>query len=156
MRLQFYGFLWAATGIDQYYPETYSPAQRDLEASQDYYEYDEAGFTSGALALEVLSAGKSIVGEEIPLLIVNEPILISQGENSDIRYNFYYPRWIYDEYREIMADYSDDENFNYFDFWDIVPEIEFTNSAIHLSPAGESVLAFAIRDSLIQSELIKK
>jgi hypothetical protein len=28
IRLQIYGVLWAATGIDQYYPETYDPPQK--------------------------------------------------------------------------------------------------------------------------------
>ena len=33
-----------------------------------------------------------------------EPMLISAGKNSDIRYNFFYPRWAYDEYRRQMAE----------------------------------------------------
>lgn len=156
MRLQFFGFLWDATGIDQYYPETYHPAQRDLEASREYYKFNEASFSKENLALDIFSTGKSILGEDTPLLIVNEPILISQGENSDIRYNFYYPRWVYDGYREIMNEFAVGSDLNYADFWNIIPENEFTNSAIHLSPVGESILAEAIQDYLILSELIQK
>ncbi len=42
----------------------------------------------------------------IPVVIINEPMFISQGKNSDIRYNFYYPRWAYDDYREMMTEKS--------------------------------------------------
>ena len=31
IRLQIYGAMWAATGVDQYYPENYERAQIDLE-----------------------------------------------------------------------------------------------------------------------------
>jgi hypothetical protein len=39
IRLQLYGVLWAATGIDQYYPEDYRPAQRDLAPDEGYYNF---------------------------------------------------------------------------------------------------------------------
>ena len=74
-------------------------------------------------------------------LVVNEPILISEGENSDIRYNFYYPRWAYDWYREIINKKMQETGIKYYDLWDIVPESEFTNSAIHLSEKGQMILA---------------
>ena len=38
------------------------------------------------------------------MLLVNEPMLISNGANSEIRYNFFYPRWAYDEYRSMLAE----------------------------------------------------
>jgi len=72
---------------------------------------------------------------------VNEPILISRGENSDIRYNFFYPRWAYDDYRQALQAKAIANGWNYLDLWDLVPESEFTNSAIHLTPAGEQLLA---------------
>ena len=40
----------------------------------------------------------------------------------------------------------------YLDLWNLVSEEEFTNSAIHLSPAGEEILALEIIESgIIQS-----
>src|SRR5215216_390077 len=85
-RLQIYGALWASTGIDQVYPKDYERAQTDLEADADFHELTSL---NDALALDVLEAGMSVA----PLtLLVNEPILISHGHNSDIRYNFFYPR----------------------------------------------------------------
>ena len=86
LRLQIYGTLWTSTGIDQIYPENYEPAQVDLEANNEFH-----GSTSvqGTLALDVLEAGMSA---NTTMLLVNEPMLISDGLNSDVRYNFFYPR----------------------------------------------------------------
>ena len=75
------------------------------------------------------------------MILVNEPMLISTGTNSDIRYNFFYPRWAYDEYREMMNTLTRQNNWQYVDLWNVVPANEFTNSAIHLTPAGERLLA---------------
>ena len=135
VRLQIYGALWASTGIDQVYPQDYERAQIDLEASKDFH-----GLTSlqSNLALDVLEAGMSIVPNT---LLVNEPMLVSNGANSDIRYNFFYPRWAYDEYRSMLAQHAQSKNWNYLDLWNLVPAQEFTNSAIHLTPAGETLLA---------------
>jgi hypothetical protein len=145
IRLQLYGALWAATGIDQIYPENYERAQTDLEASEDFHGLDSL---ENALALDVLDAGMSVVPNTI---LVNEPMLISDGLNSDIRYNFFYPRWAYDEYRQILAEHAAARNWNYLDLWDLVPPGEFTNSAIHLTPAGERQLADTIAET-IQTE----
>lgn len=142
IRLQFYGVLWSSTGIDQVYPENYERAQTDLEASEDFH-----GLRSlqDGLALDVLTAGMSA---KTNILLVNEPMLISDGANSDIRYNFFYPRWAYDEYRRMLADLANRNDWNYLDLWDLVPAGEFTNSAIHLTPAGESLLSNKIAEAI--------
>ncbi len=135
IRLQIYGALWAATGIDQVYPDDYERAQIDLEADEDFH-----GLTSlqDALAFDVLEAGMSVAPN---MMLVNEPMLISDGENSDIRYNFFYPRWAYDQYRTMLSEYSAKNDWNYLDLWDLIPANEFTNSAIHLTPSAETLLA---------------
>ena len=142
LRLQIYGALWAFTGIDQVYPENYERAQTDLEANDDFH-----GLTSlqDALAFEVLDAGMSIAPN---MVLVNEPMLISDGLNSDIRYNFFYPRWAYDAYRQRLAEHAAARNWNYLDLWDLVPASEYTNSAIHLTPAGETLLANEIAEAI--------
>jgi hypothetical protein len=38
MRLQVYGILWAATGIDQNYPPSYDPPQEDLSADLSFHD----------------------------------------------------------------------------------------------------------------------
>lgn len=154
-RLQFYGVLWSATGIDQIYPENFRPAARDLEADEGYYDFREGSFSVDDLAFPVLAAGEQLL-DGIPMLIVNEPILISSGEHSDIRYNFYYPRWAYDQYRQQFNLAADTHQWNYHDLWNIVPETEFTNSAIHLSPAGEAILAKAIGNQLEAFDICEK
>ena len=78
---------------------------------------------------------------DIEFILINEPILISNGVNSDIRYNFYYPRWAYDQYRTIIGTVFNKNGIEYHDFWNLVPESEFTNSAIHLTDTGERLLA---------------
>jgi hypothetical protein len=82
------------------------------------------------------------------MLLVNEPMLISNGANSDVRYNFFYPRWAYDEYRQALADLAMANKWIYFDLWDLVPANEFTNSAIHLTPSGETLLANEIAEAI--------
>lgn len=148
-RLQIYGVMWAATGIDQTYPADYTPAQIDLEADEKFHESEPP--VLNRLALNVLETGARIAGDT-PMMIVNEPMLISSGENSDIRYNFFYPRWAYDQYRDMMAELSQKNNWNYIDLWNIVPANEFTNSAIHLTPTGEGLLAEKIVPLIMKTE----
>ena len=143
LRLQLYGVLWAATGIDQFYPETYDPPQANLEASESFYDLNPPTLDAQKLALDSLSAGGQISGR-VPILLVNEPIYISQGENSDIRYNFFYPRWAYDQYRSLLMQFSQSKGWAYLDLWDLIPPGEFTNSAIHLTPLGTERLASQI------------
>jgi hypothetical protein len=146
IRLQLYGVMWAATGVDQYIPDAYTPAQRNLENDISYYGLTQETLTSDVLAFEVFNVGKTIAKEEASasVIIINEPIMISSGENSDLRYNFYYPKWAYDTYRSLMNQYAQARGVDYHDLWDIIPEQFFTNSAIHLNPEGEDILAKAI------------
>lgn len=142
-RLQLYGVMWAATGVDQFYPETYQPAARDLDPDPAWQGLEPDELPVDALALDVLGAGMRAAGD-VPVLLVNEPMLISNGENRDVRYNFFYPRWAYDQYRQILSALSEQLGWNYLDLWRLVPQSEFTNSAIHLTPAGEQQLAAEI------------
>ncbi len=135
-RLQIYGVMWAATGIDQIYPTDYQKAQTDFDANQKFHEFEPPVLDKNSLAFNALETGISIAGDT-PVILVNEPMLISAGENSDIRYNFFYPRWAYDQYRSMMSE----NNWDYIDLWDAISANEFTNSAIHLTPLGESQLA---------------
>jgi hypothetical protein len=149
IRLQLYGIPWAATGIDQVYPE-YEPAQRDLANDQSYYDFTSDTLDRETLSFDLLSAGALLVGAE-QFVIINEPILISEGDNSDIRYNFYYPRWAYDQYRTLLSEEASLEDWNYFDFWNHVPEKEFTNSAIHMTPKGTAMLANKLEGIILDS-----
>jgi hypothetical protein len=89
IRLQIYGILWSATGIDQTYPRDYTPAQTDLSADIQFQGIDGPILDEQELSFDMLAAGMEIA-DDIPVLLVNEPILISK-ENSHFRHNFLYP-----------------------------------------------------------------
>lgn len=150
IRLQFYGILWEATGIDQDYPDSYREAQRDFpEPKLDYYGITASRELSKILSMEVI---ESVIekNSEVDFIVVNEPILISEGENAHLKYNFYYPRWAYDTYREIINTFTTENGIKYYDLWNIVPEAEFTNSAIHLTVTGEQMLANMINEIILE------
>jgi hypothetical protein len=148
LRLQLYGTLWASTGIDQVYPKDYVHAQIDLDPSDEFHDLKSADRASlqDSLAFDVLDAGMS--ASTVPTLLINEPILISNGANSDIRYNFFYPRWAYDEYRQLMMMHAGTRQWHYLDFWNLVPMQEFTNSGVHLTPKGEAMLTGKVAEAI--------
>lgn len=149
IRLQLYGFLWAATGVDQFY-DTYEPAAWDLKADEDYYDFKPHQMPDDQLLWQALPAAQNLAGDT-PLLLVNEPIMISQGQNSDIRYNFFYPRWAYDQYRQELSQRTSQAGIPYLDAWDWIDPHEFTNSAIHLTPLGEAQFAERLGNQIVSA-----
>lgn len=148
-RLQMYGVLWSATGVDQTYPDDYPPAQTDLDADERFHAMQPPHLDESQLAFGVLQAGLRAAGD-VPVIVLNEPMLVSSGKNSDIRYNFFYPRWAYDQYRQLLSTRAAAGHWNYLDVWNIIPPGQFTNSAIHLTPAGESSLAARVGQAISQ------
>lgn len=148
VRLQILGVLWAATGIDQDIPENFIARMEDLPADDSFHDLTSP-LDENTLALDILQSGVELAGD-IPILIVNEPMFISRGMNSDIRYNFYYPRWAYDEYRRLLATRAEEDGWDYLDLWDAIPATEFTNTAVHLTPHGVNVLANRLRTAITE------
>jgi len=140
IRHQVYGALWEATGVDQYLPDSYTERMEDLPADNTFQDLGPEDWRDDGYAFDVLSAGFAIAGE-IPVVLINEPMFISTGENSDIRYNFYYPRWVYDDYRSALNDQCMDEGWSCVDIWDLLPGEVFTDSAIHYTPEGARMIA---------------
>jgi len=140
LRLQLYGVAWAATGIDQAIPASYTPRTVDLEPDTSFHGLQPPHLAASDLALDVLEAGVSAAGPA-PVLIVNEPTFVSNGQNSDIRYNFFYPRWAYDDYRQLLADEATSHGWRYLDLWDAAGNDQFTDSPIHLTAEGNARLA---------------
>jgi hypothetical protein len=140
LRLQLYGVEWAATGIDQALQATYTPLTVDLPADPSFHRLQPPHLASGDLALDVLQAGVSAAGP-VPLLIANEPTFVSHGQNSDIRYNFFYPRWAYDDYRQLLAAEAQSHGWRYLDLWEAAGNDQFTDSPIHLTAEGNARLA---------------
>lgn len=141
LRLQTYGLSWSATGIDQIIPETINLRQSDFEEDFSWSAFEESTtLTQEYLAFDVLQAGIERTSD-IPIIIVNEPIFISDGQNSDIRYNSFYPRWAYDQYRDLLQNSAEENGWQYLDLWDRIPAQEFTDSPIHLTSVGTQQLA---------------
>ncbi len=141
LRLQLYGVMWAVTGIDQLYPKEITLRASDFENDLSWENYPAPqALTQADLAFDLLTAGHQRVGD-ITLLLVNEPIFISSGQNSDLRYNLWYPRWAYDEYRLRFETLASEQRWQYLDLWNRVDSVEFTDSPVHLTPAGSCHVA---------------
>lgn len=149
LRLQLLGVPWAATGVDQDYPERYDPITLDLEASDAIRGLTSPILRDEEIRLDVLTAGDRLARERgVPLVFINEPTAISAGQNSGVRYNAFYPRWAYDQYRARLALAMRGVGAGYLDLWDLAPVAEFTNSPVHLNPAGSTRLAGRIAEAL--------
>ncbi len=152
LRLQAYGFSWAATGIDQAIPADIPPRTSDFDADLSWQTFPEpATLTSADLAFDVLAAGMAMAGD-VPVLLINEPMFISSGRNSDLRYNAFYPRWAYDQYREMLGETAVAQNWLYLDLWHAIPPDQFTDTPVHLTPEGSRLFAQKIAEAL-QAEL---
>ncbi len=142
-QLQMLGVLWSGSGVDHQIPETYNERLEDLPADLEFHNFMQGDLNANELAFDVLAGGVQAAGD-IPLVFINEPVFISKGENSDIRYNFYYPRWAYDFYRHELEFQASGRGWYYVDMWDALPSSEFTDSAIHYTPLGARILAQSI------------
>ena len=140
LRLQLYGVMWAATGIDQDIPATYTPRAEDLEADLSFHNLQPPHLTRDDLAFDIVAAGQAVAGG-VPVLVINEPTFVTHGRNSDLRYNFFYPRWAYDDYRQLLAAEAKSHGWHYLDLWDAAGNDKFTDSPIHLTAEGNARLA---------------
>jgi hypothetical protein len=154
LRLQVYGLAWWMTKAD-YAPGGFLGAPvRNLAASEGILNRDDINIgnldSQGVLAWDVLDTGVALAeNAEVPLLLVNEPIFISDGLNSDIRYNEYYPRWAYDEYRESLRARTQSNGWRYLDLWDRVPAEAFTDTPFHYRPPYTCEVAADIAQRLV-------
>ncbi|MEJ2012442.1 MAG: hypothetical protein P8X64_09510 [Anaerolineales bacterium] len=148
VRFQLYGILWAATSVDHVIPETYNLRMEDLPADPEFQGFGPDEMVASDLAFSVIDAGLE-AADGVPVLLVNEPMFISQGLNSDLRYNFYYPRWAYDLYRRAIHTQAQIEGWQLVDLWDELPADVFTDSAIHYSPLGAERLAQLLKPYIL-------
>ncbi|MCD4685515.1 MAG: hypothetical protein K8S97_06230 [Anaerolineae bacterium] len=150
LRLQYYGVAWSVTGIDQEYREAYTPRAVDLQADETWHGFRPRTFTEDDLAFDVLRAGVALAGET-PVLFINEPMLLSDGANSNLRYNAFYPRWAYDDFRRALHEKSGHEGWQLLDLWDVLPDATcYTDSAVHLTPACSAQFAEQVGPMLVQ------
>ena len=102
------------------------------------------------LLLDHLHAGVVLSGN-IPVLFVNEPMFIASGRDSDLNYNSAYPRWAYDQYRAILSSEAAANGWNYADLWNALPQADFSDNPLHLTPAGERLLAQKLQPAVRQA-----
>lgn len=134
IRHQIYGLLWTATNVDHHIPASYNQRAEDLSDDITFQGMLPEEFQPTMMAFEVIRAGMNL--SEAPIVLVNEPIFISEGENSDIRYNFYYPIWAYDRYLSSLEYEVESNAWDLINLWDVLPRKVFTDSAIHYNQEG--------------------
>lgn len=105
-----------------------------------YQQTDNLFESHWLIPFDTIRAARKIADGR-PLLLVNEPIYIATGENSDIRYNWIYPRWAFDQYRIFMEAQAAEKKWNYHDFWDILPQPEFLDTVFHRNAQGNGHFA---------------
>jgi hypothetical protein len=149
IRLQLYGVLWAATGVDHAIPEEFDLRAEDLAADVAFHGIQPPQRVEDILSLDVCQAGMA-AAKPVPIILVNQPMFLSQGENSDIRYNFHYPRWAYDAYRAWLSEQCERNAWKCLDLWDAIDLDEFTNTAFHLTPSGSAQLAGLIGEAILE------
>jgi len=148
---QLYGLRWGATGLDADVLSA-MPLSNDVASNSVYYGFNSPDDLSGlvqSLQFSALDAGQKLAGN-VPVYYFNEPIFIAGGKNSSIRYNKYYPRWAYDEYRTRIGQWMAEQNLPYDDFWNIIPPSEFIDTPLHLTPEGEHQLAEKLAPAILK------
>ncbi len=147
IRFQFYSLVELATGTEQI---PGPPEQLPATLSKDvtFEGLKPPMLRPGQVSLDQVSDFYALAGK-IPVVLVNEPILIVKDvPNSDVRYNSYYPRWVYDQYRQYVSNAAAKNGWNYLDLWDMFPASYFTDTPLHLSPEGQRLLAEKLAPSI--------
>jgi hypothetical protein len=98
---------------------------------------------------DVLQAGQRMAREaNIPLLIVNEPIYVGSGPNSDVNYNSFYERNLFDRFRTAMDDFTQQKDMAYLDLWNFLPPEDFSNTSLHYNLEGNRRVAEEVMRAL--------
>ena len=131
---------WMVTGVDGPLATTWqSQDNNDIDPKNKYLLHSKT-LNSNDLMFDVLRSADDLA-HPVQILIVNEPIFIATGKNSQQYYNIMDSRILYDKYRSILSDWAYTNRQPYFDAWNSVPMSEFTNTPFHISANGEKKLA---------------
>lgn len=149
-RLQVLGFLWMNTRMDSSSVE-YIPVSRDLDSDLNWQGHStETDLPADWLMVDVFEKAQH-AWPETRLLVVNEPILISRGINSESRYNAWYPHWVYQRYQRELRIAHLNSTWHYLDLFNLVPEVEFTDSPVHVSEKGTALISERLAPIIISS-----
>ena len=149
LRYQFYSLINIATGLDQ----IQSPLEElptKLNNDPTFENLKPPKLYSWFVSLDQVKDFYQIAGN-IPVILVNEPTqVLTNVPYSNIYYNVYYPRWVYDQYRQYVSKAAAENHWNYLDFWNVFASSFYTNTPLHLNPQGETELAKMIAPYIVQ------
>jgi hypothetical protein len=149
LRYQLYLPINLATGLDQIPgPPEELPSQLSSDATFEGLKPPTLSISN--ISLDQVRDFYKLAGK-VPVLLVNQPMQVRTNvPNSDVRYNDYYPRWVYDQYRQYVNDAATQNHWNYLDLWDIFPPSYYTDTPLHLIPQGETELAHRLSPSIVK------
>jgi len=147
LRYQLYSLVNLATGVDQI-QTTYDNVPAELPSDLKFEGMNPPTVTPQQISIDQVQDFYHLANN-VPVILVNEPIMIAKdAPNSDIRYNYYYPRWVYDQYRQILGAAATQNGWNYLDLWNKFSSEYYTNTPLHLNPEGERQLAAILAPSI--------
>jgi hypothetical protein len=153
LRYQVYGVAWLTAGFDHTNPKYFESPRSNFDPTEGLPDraYIEIGdLPADILALDVLNAGIELAQQhDVEVLLVNEPIFIGTGINSDLRYNYLYPRWAYDQYRAMIGELATQNHWDYLDLWDYVPADRFTDFPLQFDAEETCRVADSIAPALL-------
>lgn len=150
IKLEMLGIIWTATGADTNTLVEDNPPNFEVGDDVRYRGMETGEDITNLLLLSALSAGHQIAGSR-PVIIVNQPMFIAPRSDTMVRYNVVYPRWVYDQYRELMSAQAQKAGWNYLDLWNAVPPQYFFDAGLHLSEEGEGLLIEQMNPALQSS-----
>jgi len=140
---------WIATGLDyDLFDVTQVRSGNDINPRNGFMDHSTK-LVPDDLMLDVLKAGDQLASPT-PVLVINEPIFIANGKNSNLYYDSYYSRVLYDQYRQILSRWANDTQQLYLDYWNAIPPSEFTNTPLHISAAGEAQFASLLSNTILR------
>lgn len=146
-RYQVYSVVEAATGVDQL-PGPPIDVPGALTADTTFEGMKPPTLRPGQISLDQVADAYKLAGD-VPIIVVNEPMQILSGVlNSDVRYNGYYPRWVYDQYRQYVGVAAAQNSWDYVDLWNAFPASDFGDTPLHLLPDGQQMLAKMLAPSI--------
>ena len=154
IRHQLYGITWMVTGFDHTNPKFFEARVDNLDASEgipsrDYINVGDD--LSQYLSFEVINAAIDMATDKgVQILIVNEPIFQAEGLNSDLRYNDLYPRWAYDEFRQLITAQAEDNQWHFMDMWNGVPNEAFTDYPLHYTAKATCEFATQLVEPMLR------
>ncbi len=149
LRYQLYSLLQIATGLDQIPgPPEQLPSQLSKDPTFEGMKPPELNVAN--VSLDQVKDFYQLAGN-VPVILVNEPMeVLSNVPNSNIYYNDYYPRWVYDQYRQYVSKDAAQSHWDYLDLWNVFPPSYYTDTPLHLNPEGETELAKMLVPSIVE------